>query len=146
MLGELTHEQIEELLSREIVGRIGCSANGITYVVPVNYAYDGDYIYSHSREGMKVQLMRINPMVCFEVDNLNPNGSWQSVIGWGRFEELKGNELKAGLQALRSRFRSQVTSETSMPADEMHQGDDDPNKTIIFRIELKEKSGRFESR
>ena len=48
MLGELNERQIEALLIDLPVGRIGCHADGVTYVVPVNYAYDGVNLYAHS--------------------------------------------------------------------------------------------------
>jgi len=34
MLGELTPEQINAVLFNEVVGRIGCSGEGRTYIVP----------------------------------------------------------------------------------------------------------------
>jgi hypothetical protein len=144
MLGHLSPDQIESLLQSEMVGRIGCNANGITYVVPMTYAYDGKYIYGHSREGMKIQLMRANPMVCFEVDRMEAPAKWQSVIVWGRYEELKGEERKQGLEKLLSRFSPIETSETSKPASDGHQSDYGPPKSVVFRIELMEKTGRFE--
>ncbi len=39
MFGELNPEEIEQLLSAQLVGRIGCHADGTTYVVPVSYGY-----------------------------------------------------------------------------------------------------------
>jgi hypothetical protein len=149
MLGELTPDQIEALLEGEMIGRIGCNANGITYVVPVTYAYDGNYVYAHSKEGMKIHIMRQNPMVCFEVDRMHDPANWQSVIVWGKYEELKGNDQKIGLQKLIGRFEPKTTSETSVPTQELEEGrqnDEGQYKAIIFRIEVKEKSGRFEKR
>src|ERR1044071_9678808 len=137
MLGELTPDQIESLLQSEFIGRIGCNANGITYVVPVTYAYDGNCIYAHSKEGMKIQIMRQNPLVCFEVDNMRNLADWESVIRWGKYEELKGNDQKLGLQKLINRFQQATTSETSMPdllSEEGHQNDTGPYKTVIYRI------------
>jgi len=145
MLGELTPHEIESLLQSEVIGRVGCSANGITYVVPVSYAYDGKHIYAHSKEGMKIQLMRQNPLVCFEIDRMENPSNWKSVIVWGKYEELKGNDQKMGLQKLIARFQQLATSETSMLHGlEGQQNDSGPYKAIIYRIEVKEKSGRFE--
>ena len=48
MLGELNTEQIEKLLQELPVGRIGCHVDGLTYIVPVNYVYDGINLYAHS--------------------------------------------------------------------------------------------------
>ncbi|MEP7128546.1 MAG: pyridoxamine 5'-phosphate oxidase family protein [Chitinophagales bacterium] len=149
MLGELRPNQIEILLNRQFIGRIGCSANGITYIVPVAYAYDGKYIYAHSKEGRKIQMMRMNPLVCFEVDQMEGPANWQCVIVWGKYEELKGNDQKMGLHHLITRLQAGVTSETSIPSTESsegHQNDIGAYKSIIFRIEIKEKTGRFERR
>ncbi len=56
MVGELSQAQIEDLLHRELIGRIGCHTEGRTYVVPIAYAYDGRYVYAHSGEGRKVAV------------------------------------------------------------------------------------------
>lgn len=149
MLGELSPNQIEILLNRQFIGRIGCSANGISYIVPVAYAYDGKYIYAHSKEGRKIQMMRMNPLVCFEVDQTENPANWESVIMWGKYEELKGEDKKECLQKLVARLQPIATGESISPPAELaeaHQNDTGAYKTIIFRIEIKEKTGRFENR
>ena len=147
MLEDLNPDEIETLLTNEVIGRIGCHANGVTYVVPITYAYDDGYVYAHSKEGMKIQMMRLNPMVCFEIDNMEDPENWQSVVTWGRYEELKGNDQKSGLQKITARLRSLKSSETSMPSPETdggHQNSMGPYKGIIYRIKLLEKSGKYE--
>lgn len=82
MLGKLNDEQIEETLRTNLLGRIGCHANDLTYVVPVHYVYQEPYIYAHSATGLKISLMRKNPAVCFEIDEIRDFFNWQSVICW----------------------------------------------------------------
>src|SRR5687767_6795875 len=94
MMGKLTSQEIEHLMQHEIVGRLGCHANGVTYVVPINYAYDGQYIYGHTHEGMKINIMRKNRNVCFQVDNMANMANWKSVIAMGEFEELTDPETR----------------------------------------------------
>ncbi|MDX1762330.1 MAG: pyridoxamine 5'-phosphate oxidase family protein, partial [Christiangramia sp.] len=89
MLGELKNNQIEYLLYCHVVGRIGCYSDNEVYVVPITYAYEDGYIYGHTREGKKIDMMRKNPNVCFEVDVVDNMSNWRSVISWGKFEELK---------------------------------------------------------
>jgi hypothetical protein len=67
MLGDLNSKHIEQVLHSLIIGRIGCHADNRTYVVPVTYAYDGTYIYEHTTAGLKIDMMRKNPMGCFDV-------------------------------------------------------------------------------
>ncbi|MEK7224785.1 MAG: pyridoxamine 5'-phosphate oxidase family protein, partial [Bacteroidota bacterium] len=88
MIGKLTKEQIEEVLKENILGRIGCSDGKKNYVVPVNYVYDGKFIIGHSLTGMKIRMMRKNPDICFEVDEMKSFTRWKSVIVWGRYQEL----------------------------------------------------------
>jgi nitroimidazol reductase NimA-like FMN-containing flavoprotein (pyridoxamine 5'-phosphate oxidase superfamily) len=147
MLGDLNPDQIETMLSNEVIGRIGCSANGVTYIVPITYAYDSGYVYGHSKEGMKIQMMRLNSMVCFEIDWMDDLNNWQSVVAWGRFEELKGNEQKVGLNMIQSRLKSIQASEAAMPLnlqDIAYQSTSGQYKVVIYRIKLLEKTGKFE--
>ena len=58
---ELTPAEIAALLEEQLVGRIGCHVDGLTYVVPVVYAYDSGSVYVLSTEGQKVDMMRANP-------------------------------------------------------------------------------------
>ncbi len=94
MIAEMTAEQIEQVLGSEFVGLLGCHAGGETYVVPITYAYREGSVYGHSAEGRKVRMMRENAEVCFEVDHLDNLSTWQSVIGWGTYEELHGEDRR----------------------------------------------------
>lgn len=147
MFGTLNNEEIENLIHQQFIGRIGCHADGTTYVVPLSYAYDGIYIYGHTFEGMKVNIMRKNPKICFQVDNMRDMSSWQSVISWGEFEELhKTPERTEALQILTSRNLPMVHSETMhlSPLWPFPLNNIDDIEGIVFRIRLTEKTGRFE--
>ncbi len=151
MLGELTSRQIEHVLLTELVGRIGCHARDRSYVVPVTYAYDGEAVYGHSALGMKIQMMRENPRVCFEVDHLDDMTNWRSVIAWGTFEELQGAKAEEATRFLSDRLAPFMVSATARnehreahpapgPSTEVH-----GRPLVVFRIVLTEKSGRYES-
>ncbi len=151
MLGKLKPREIEKLLHEEVIGRIGCHAEGRTYVVPVTYAYDGTAIYSHSADGMKLRMMRENPIVCFEVDKVTDMTNWKSVICWGRFEELEGDEARRSMAMLVSRVLPMIASETaglheSLGVDEQHLMEVQGRRAVAFRIALTERTGRFERR
>lgn len=58
-----------ELLQTAQVGRLCLSRNDEPYVVPVNFAYENGHVYVHCAEtGMKIDFVRSNPRVCFEID------------------------------------------------------------------------------
>lgn len=144
MLGTLDPEQIDEILRTEVLGRIGCQVDGRVYVVPVTYAYDGECVYAHSGEGTKIRAMRANPEVCFEVEQVDDLARWRSVIAWGVYEELHGDDARRGMQVLLDRFRPLMVSETAQPTHGM--GAAGPIVAIAYRIRLREKTGRFERR
>ena len=70
MLGELTDEQIEQIMLRKVVGRIGCYSQKKIYVVPITFVYEDGYIYAHSRDGTKIRMMRDNPDVCVQMEEI----------------------------------------------------------------------------
>ncbi len=149
MLGELTAREVEELLTTEVTGRIGCHAEGRTYVVPVTYAYRSGFVYCHSPEGQKIRMMRTNPVVCFEVDRIDDIGNWRSVIATGRFEELGGREALAAMDVLIARFAAIEHAREPHPsyllrASEAESSRADGREIVLFRIRLTEKTGRFE--
>ncbi len=151
MLGKLSPVQIEQVLRAEVLGRIGCHARGRTYVVPITYAYDGERIICHSMQGLKIQMMRENPEICFEVEQVDNLACWRSVIAWGRYEELHGVEAKDAMGLLIERvlpLLSSATAKLTHAEEHLLQGKEyEPSpQVVIFCIHLSEKTGRFEKR
>lgn len=147
MIGNLNANEIEDLLKEQVIGRIGCQSHDNVYVVPVSYAYDGNYIYVRSFEGKKIEMMRKNPKICFQADNMKDMANWQSVIAFGEFEEiLDTTERKKALEVLVNRKLPLVSSETTHLGRIWPFQPEDLNSIegIIFRVLLKDKTGRFE--
>ena len=148
MLGTLSRDQIEEVLRNNMVGRLGCHDYRGMYIVPITYIYDGESIISHTAAGKKIDMLRSNPQVCFQVDEIVDMGNWQSVIAWGKFEELKGEEAITALQGFAEKLASVMTSETAQPGHDIDVGKltEGQFKTIVYRIRLGKMTGRFEKR
>lgn len=147
MLGELTTDQIDHVLLSEVVGRIGCYAENEVYVVPITYVFDNGYIYGHSRDGLKIERMRENPNICFQVDIIENMANWRSVVLWGKFEELTNVEdQNKAMHILTTKLNPLITSETVKP----HRQTMSPlivekqRRAILFRINIARKTGRFE--
>jgi uncharacterized protein len=147
MFGTLTDTQIEETLSANILGRIGCYDGDKVYIVPISYAYKDNTIYCHTREGMKIDMMRKNPNVCFEVDELSNMANWKSVIAWGKFEEIDEHAQRHdALEYLVQRVLPLESSETTHLAPNWPFRPDNLNeiKGIVFKITIDTKTGRYE--
>jgi len=149
MLGELTADQIEDLLFSEVVGRIGCHIDQRIYVVPIPYAYDGRHAYMHSGNGPKVAAMRRDPRVCFQVDQVCDLLNWQSVMCCGTFEELGGEAAERARRLLITRFAplmkgEQTWPESFTPAAGGPLEDRGRHRPVYYRLELSEKTGNYE--
>lgn len=143
MLGELNKREIIEFLESKFIGRLGCHLNGETYIVPVNYVYQDNAVYAHSGEGKKINMLRANPRVCFQVDEIDNMFKWKSVILWGTFEELKGQERQQAMQGI----ILSIMPATDHPGREPSHGINPAfhDNLIVYRIKIQEATGRFES-
>jgi uncharacterized protein len=148
MFGELSIQEMDLLLKNEIVGRLGCHADGETYILPISYVYDGSDIYCHTSEGKKIYIMRKNPRVCFQVDNMKDMADWKSVIIQGVYEEITSLEEKENaIRKLLGRNLPLVSSYTTHLGDywPFPSSDLSTLRGITFKISIKEKTGRFET-
>lgn len=147
MIEELGPAQIEQLLHEQVIGRIGCHSRGRTYVVPITYAYVDGAIVSHTGNGLKVRMMRENPSVCFEVEDLRHLPRWASVIAHGRYEELDGDRADTALEQLVARLGASPPAAISMPwqgAGVYEPTSHAQRPDVIFRIVIEEKTGRHD--
>ena len=147
MLGELDTYKMKNILASQSLGRLACCKDRQPYIIPVTYAFDGDCIYGQSNEGMKLDIMRQNPNVCFEVDQMTDMRNWQSVIVYGIFEELKGADAEAARELLFGRVYTLTTSSTVHLHEhaETSKIDDAVRvKHVMYRIKIESMTGRFE--
>ncbi|MGZ3871905.1 MAG: pyridoxamine 5'-phosphate oxidase family protein [Mucilaginibacter sp.] len=148
MLGELNENEIEAVLKSQVIGRIGCHANGVTYIVPVNYVYEGTHILAHSGNGMKIEMLRDNPEVCFEVDHIASILNWECVIAWGAFEEITGfREKQQAMEKLVNRISPLLTAESAHPSHGITASESDIGDSVelvLYKIIFSKKTGRFE--
>lgn len=100
MSGQINKSEIEDFLKSWVVGRLGCTDGDKVHVVPITFAYDNGCIYGHVKDGLKIRMMRKNPVVCIETDWVEDLSNWKSVIAYGTYEELDKSEANKGLDIL----------------------------------------------
>ena len=129
---------IESIIQRASVCRIGLCDQGTPYVVPVSFGYKDNCLYFHSAgEGRKVDVLKQNNRVCFEVDidlEMVPSDTpckwtvkYLSVIGFGKaFFIDDPEEKRLALDAIMRQYSDQVYE---YPEDTVE-------KTGVVRIEI----------
>jgi nitroimidazol reductase NimA-like FMN-containing flavoprotein (pyridoxamine 5'-phosphate oxidase superfamily) len=88
VIQEMTKSECLSALARARLGRLACAHENQPYVVPIYFLYEEPYLYGFTTPGLKVEWMRSNPLVCVELDDVDEQDQWTSVVVFGRYEEL----------------------------------------------------------
>jgi nitroimidazol reductase NimA-like FMN-containing flavoprotein (pyridoxamine 5'-phosphate oxidase superfamily) len=136
---------IKEIINEASILRIAFCDGGIPYIVPLNFGFKDDAIYIHSaREGKKIDLIRKNNNVCFELDiktelvkGETPCRStmrYMSVIGFGKacFLERRAEKRKT-LKVIVEKYLKSSSFEYDDPA---------LDKMAIIKIDIERISGK----
>jgi hypothetical protein len=138
-------KEIEGIIKKAIYCRIGLVDGDEPYIVPVCFGYERNALYFHSAsEGRKVELMRKNNKVCFEIDTdvevvkpEEPSCDWtmkyRSVIGVGRAHILEGDEEKS--YGLRLILKHYTGGDFSFPKAEL-------DSVLVARIDIESITGK----
>jgi nitroimidazol reductase NimA-like FMN-containing flavoprotein (pyridoxamine 5'-phosphate oxidase superfamily) len=137
---------IEKILNQGILCSIAFSDGTDPYLITVNYGYRDGCIYFHSaNEGKKMDLIRKNPKVCFQVvvDDELIKGEracsdftmkYRSVVGYGKISLLQTEEDKAdGLSVLMHQHTGQANYEF---------GKNSLRETAVLKINIERMSGK----
>ncbi len=138
-------EELRAIMEAVQVCRIGMCDEGGPYVVPMNFGLGENCLYFHcAREGRKIDILRKNGRVCFEMDILHEvrrealrcgcTASFDSIIGFGRAVILEDSgERKAALDRIMAHYGSEGPFDY---AGEYFA------KTAIIRIDIEEMTGK----
>jgi uncharacterized protein len=103
---------LRQILESAVVCRLAMCDGDRPYVVPISFVLEGESLLLHCAEhGRKLDVLRRNPHVCFEVDEAvevvahkeacNVGMRFLSVIGTGRVAWVEGAAEKARVVVLR---------------------------------------------
>lgn len=147
MLGNLTEAECAHIINGQVWGRLACCEDNKPYIIPVTYTYQHPCIYGQTNEGQKLNMLRKNPTVCFEVEQVSDMRNWKCVLAYGTFEELSGEEAEKARSLLFNNVFQLMTSSTV----HLHEHDsgtalDDSGriKYVMYRIRIDSMTGRFE--
>ena len=136
MFVRLSEEESLHMLSTGRVARLGCIVDGGPYIVPINYYLEDGCVYSHSLPGLKISALNKNPQACLQVDVVESDIQWQSVLAFGNYEEVTDpTERSSVLNKLLQRFPMLTPVESAVFEDA------EPPSVIVFRIRIDRFSG-----
>lgn len=130
------------LLKSRQFGHLACHDKDDIYLVPITYIYDDGYLYCHSRPGKKVDMMRRNPEICIQVEEIEDFFHWKSVIAWGRFEELEGENAVRAMRLLIKSFRDKDHADKISELELDMEAELDSR--VMFRMKVEKTTARYE--
>jgi uncharacterized protein len=138
-------KQIDAILEKASCCRIALVDGTSPYIVPVNFAVSNNHLYFHSaKEGKKIDILRENNRVCFEVDiegrivEGEKPCSWGmkylSVIGFGQAFFIEGNNgKKKALDIIMRKYAGK---------NDYSYADDELDKIIIIDLRIEQITGK----
>jgi nitroimidazol reductase NimA-like FMN-containing flavoprotein (pyridoxamine 5'-phosphate oxidase superfamily) len=138
-------EEINSILKTARICRLAMIDGDRPYLIPMNFGYRENILYFHcARQGRKVEILKKNPLVCFEIEwdislleGKEPcqwSMSFRSLIGSGKAEFIESPDQKVeALSIIMSQYSSQ--DEFSYPTEAV-------DGVIIFRVSVDEICGK----
>ena len=149
MIREMPYEACELLLRNNFIGRIAYIASGAPHVVPMTYYYSNQSKKSlllYSLEGHKIDAMRKNRWVGFQVDEIESITRWRSVLVQGEFEQLEHIDAKEVLHEFSQGVKDVVNRTTGKGVQFIHEFSSklqaQKGAPIVFRINIHEVIGK----
>ena len=136
---DLSESEVIEILNRVGFGHLACCRDNRPYVVPVHYVYDDGTIFIYTTEGKKFEIIKENPNVCLQIEDVTDNQHWTSVIVDGVAEQIKhGPEHDRALELI------VAVNPTLTPAVSIRWMDDwvRENIEVVYRVTPTATSGR----
>ena len=140
LIQEMTEQECRAMLSLRHVARLACARSNQPYIVPIHVDLDGEFLYGFATLGQKIEWMRLNPLVCLEIDELMTDGHWISVVVIGHYEELPHTPEYEGPRRVAERLFQRHPAwwePASIPLAAHEQ-----RTPIVFRIRIGRVTGR----
>lgn len=147
IIHELTAAECREVLGRVSLGRLACCRGEQPYVVPVFLYFDaaGDCLYGFAAVGQKIDWMRSNPRVCVEVDDVQDQSNWTSILVFELYEEI-GDSAPDDVARRRALHLFEQRPNWWLPGVAKREGGSEHHSPVIYRISISRISGRRASR
>ncbi|MDP2840594.1 MAG: pyridoxamine 5'-phosphate oxidase family protein [Syntrophales bacterium] len=136
---------IRAIMEEALVCRIGLCDDGTPYVVPMNFGLGENCLFLHcATEGRKLDILRRNDRVCFEMDFLREIKQGPVSCGWGaRYESVIGFGRAILVEdPAEKRFALDRIMDHLCAQGPYAYPDDILAKTAIIRIEIESLTGK----
>jgi uncharacterized protein len=135
---------IDGIIGRCLVCHLALCNDGQPYVVPLNFGYDGRFLYFHAAlEGRKIDIIKRNNRVGFEFDILHEIVKGEQACKWGaKYESVIGSGTAEILDNLEDKKQALELIMRQYGSDAKDFSEEVMSKTLILRVRILEISGK----
>ena len=139
--------EIEEMRAgeaREVLGKLNyahlaVAKDNIPYVVPVHYAFDGQDLFIYTTEGKKADIVKVNPEICLQAEDVEDNENWKSVMVSGTAEQITDEDSRQKALELILKINPKLTPAISIRWMDSWVRE---NIEVVYRITPRSVTGR----
>ncbi len=91
---EMSASEAREVLGDLNYAHLAVAKDNIPYVVPVHYAFDGNDLFIYTTEGKKADIIKVNPEICLQAEDVEDNENWKSVMVSGTAEQITDEDSR----------------------------------------------------
>ncbi len=134
---QMDDAEIDEVLTEVGIGVLSMSAEGVPYGVPLSFGYDGDdtlyFVFLGASTDLRKETYAEQASVAsFTTFDVNPDGSWRSVIVAGSLDRITVDEWDTAREAMGDNaYQSNLLSKYELQ--------ENPN---VWALEIEDRSGR----
>jgi uncharacterized protein len=127
---EPSRDEAVALLARHHVGRLAFTFHDRVDIEPISYIYSDGWVYGRTAHGTKLTTVRHHPWVAFEVDEVEGQFDWRSVVVHGTLYFLQDD----GAEHDRAAYAHAVALLRTVDSRVLTSADATPERASLFRI------------
>lgn len=144
---DLTKHESTYILKNNYIGNLSFIWKSQPYVIPISYYYSEaeNCIISYSSEGHKMDAMRINHAISLGVTEIESVDNWQSILVFGKFQEVDGTHAKEQLHKFTSgvkRIIRERDNKNPQMVNDFSNRTNSKSSPVVYRINITDISGK----
>lgn len=137
-IATMSHAQCEAMLRRNHFGRIAFTFHDKVSIEPISYVWDKGWMYGRTSQGSKWLTLLHHPWVAFEIDEVESEFHWKSVVVHGTVAFLQ----ETGSSSHRLLYATAIAKIRQRSPFALMPDDPTPQRDKVFGISIDEISGK----
>ena len=136
--------EIESIIRKSMVCRLGLADNGTPYVVPLCFGYDNGALFFHSaKEGRKIEILKQNNQVCLEFDIASEVQPGKAACAWGmKYRSVIGFGKASFIQEREERRKALDIIMGQYADGDFEYSEKSFEKALVIKVEISSMTGK----